>query len=84
MPPASADLATTWAFLEKGFNHIMTKPTEAGISKTKLMGLYTVAEYYCTSSRRMHDAADSALGSENCSKKAFLSATAGSMSDPGG
>jgi len=38
MPPASADLATTWAFLEKGSNHIMIKPTEAGISKTKLMG----------------------------------------------
>ncbi|KAG1716055.1 hypothetical protein ID866_1081, partial [Astraeus odoratus] len=50
MPPASADLATTWAFLEEGVDHIMTK-LQTGVSYSKYMGLYTVAYNYCTSSR---------------------------------
>ncbi|KIM65778.1 hypothetical protein SCLCIDRAFT_1211764 [Scleroderma citrinum Foug A] len=61
MPPASADLATTWAFLEEGVDHIMTK-LQTGVSYSKYMGLYTVAYNYCTSSR-MHGAVDSNLGS---------------------
>ncbi|KAH7913416.1 Cullin [Hygrophoropsis aurantiaca] len=52
MPPATADLATTWAFLEEGVDHIMTK-LQTGVSYSKYMSLYTVAYNYCTSSR-MH------------------------------
>ncbi|KAF8550830.1 Cullin-domain-containing protein [Imleria badia] len=63
MPPASADLATTWAFLEEGVDHIMTK-LQTGVSYSKYMSLYTVAYNYCTSSR-MHGAPDSAVGSGN-------------------
>ncbi|KAI0036500.1 Cullin-domain-containing protein [Vararia minispora EC-137] len=50
MPPANADLATTWAFLEEGVDHIMTK-LQTGVSYTKYMSLYTVAYNYCTSSK---------------------------------
>ena len=52
MPPSTADLATTWAFLEEGVDHIMTK-LQTGVSYSKYMSLYTVAYNYCTSSR-MH------------------------------
>ncbi|KAI6030651.1 Cullin-domain-containing protein [Pisolithus orientalis] len=52
LPPSTADLATTWAFLEEGVDHIMTK-LQTGVSYTKYIGLYTVAYNYCTSSR-MH------------------------------
>ncbi|KAF8490800.1 Cullin-domain-containing protein [Russula emetica] len=52
MPPATADLATTWAFLEEGVDHIMTK-LHTGVSYTKYMNLYTVSYNYCTSSK-MH------------------------------
>lgn len=52
MPPANADLATIWAFLEEGVDHIMTKP-HTGVSYLKYMALSTVAYNYCTSSR-MH------------------------------
>ncbi|KAL4073151.1 Cullin [Scleroderma yunnanense] len=61
MPPASADLATTWAFLEEGVDHIMTK-LQTGVSYSKYMGLYTVAYNYCTSSR-MHGGPDTSIGS---------------------
>ncbi|KAH0831920.1 hypothetical protein J3R83DRAFT_12803 [Lanmaoa asiatica] len=66
MPPASADLATTWAFLEEGVDHIMTK-LQTGVSYSKYMSLYTVAYNYCTSSR-MHGAPDSAVGAGNRSE----------------
>ncbi|EGO23981.1 hypothetical protein SERLADRAFT_370818 [Serpula lacrymans var. lacrymans S7.9] len=56
MPPATADLATTWTFLEEGVDHIMTK-LQTGVSYSKYMSLYTVAYNYCTSSR-MHSAGD--------------------------
>jgi cullin 1 len=36
MPPASADLATTWAFLEEGVDHIMTK-LQTGVSYSKVI-----------------------------------------------
>jgi cullin 1 len=55
MPPANADLATTWTFLEEGVDHIMTK-LQTGVSYSKYMSLYTVSYNYCTSSR-MHSAA---------------------------
>ena len=50
MPPANSDLATTWAFLEEGVDHIMTK-LQTGVSYSKYMSLYTVAYNYCTSSK---------------------------------
>jgi hypothetical protein len=36
--PASADLATTWAFLEEGVDHIMTK-LQTGVSYSKVSGV---------------------------------------------
>ncbi|KAG1745820.1 Cullin-domain-containing protein [Suillus paluster] len=60
MPPATADLATTWAFLEEGVDHIMTK-LQTGVSYSKYMSLYTVAYNYCTSSR-MHSTTGDAVG----------------------
>lgn len=56
MPPANADLATTWAYLEEGVDHIMTK-LQTGVSYSKYMSLYTVSYNYCTSSK-MHGAGD--------------------------
>ncbi|KAF7314218.1 CULLIN-2 domain-containing protein [Mycena kentingensis (nom. inval.)] len=50
MPAANADLQTTWAFLEDGVDHIMTK-LQTGVSYSKYMSLYTVAYNYCTSSK---------------------------------
>jgi len=52
MPRANADLKTTWAFLEEGIDHIMTK-LQTGVSYSKYMALYTVSYNYCTSSK-MH------------------------------
>jgi hypothetical protein len=60
MPPATADLATTWAFLEEGVDHIMTK-LQTGVSYSKYMSLYTVAYNYCTSSK-MHATSDHGPG----------------------
>ena len=57
MPPAGADLATTWTFLEDGVDHIMTK-LQTGVSYSKYMSLYTVSYNYCTSSK-MHTTGDS-------------------------
>lgn len=57
MPPANADLQTTWAYLEEGVDHIMTK-LQTGVSYSKYMSLYTVSYNYCTSSK-MHSATDS-------------------------
>ncbi len=57
IPPATADLATTWAFLEEGVDHIMTK-LHTGVSYTKYMNLYTVSYNYCTSSK-MHSTSSS-------------------------
>jgi hypothetical protein len=57
MPPATADLATTWSFLEEGVDHIMTK-LHTGVSYTKYMNLYTVSYNYCTSSK-MHSTTSS-------------------------
>ncbi|KAJ3890752.1 Cullin [Lentinula edodes] len=61
MPAASADLATTWAFLEEGVDHIMTK-LQTGVSYSKYMSLYTVAYNYCTSSKINNTSSDSGIG----------------------
>lgn len=63
MPPATANLATTWAFLEEGVDHIMTK-LQTGVSYSKYMSLYTVAYNYCTSSR-MHGSVDAGASSRS-------------------
>lgn len=60
MPPQNADLATTWAFLEEGVDHIMTK-LQTGVSYSKYMSLYTVSYNYCTSSK-MHGTGEQGLG----------------------
>jgi len=60
MPPANADLTTTWAFLEEGVDHIMTK-LQTGVSYSKYMALYTVSYNYCTSSK-MHGGGGETLG----------------------
>ncbi|KAI0317673.1 Cullin-domain-containing protein [Amylostereum chailletii] len=61
MPPPSADLATTWAFLEDGVDHIMTK-LQTGVSYSKYMSLYTVAYNYCTSSKMPSNSAQESTG----------------------
>lgn len=58
MPPPNADLATTWAYLEEGVDHIMTK-LQTGVSYSKYMSLYTVSYNYCTSSKMHNTSGDS-------------------------
>ena len=70
MPPASADLATTWSFLEEGVDHIMTK-LQTGVSYSKYMSLYTVAYNYCTSSK-MHGTTSDPVGMGNRSSSPNL------------
>jgi hypothetical protein len=67
MPPQSADLPTTWAFLEEGVDHIMTK-LKTGVSYSKYMSLYTVAYNYCTSSKMHPSAGDHSAGAGNRSE----------------
>ncbi|KAB5588680.1 Cullin 1 [Ceratobasidium theobromae] len=62
MPPASADLATTWPFLEEGVEHIMMR-LHTGVTYSKYMNLYTAVYNYCTSSRLHGSFENSALGS---------------------
>ncbi|KAE9403976.1 Cullin-domain-containing protein [Gymnopus androsaceus JB14] len=50
IPAQHSDLATTWAFLEEGVDHILKK-LQTGVSYSKYMSLYTVAYNYCTSSK---------------------------------
>ena len=69
MPPANADLQTTWAYLEEGVDHIMTRLKD-GISYSKYMNLYTVAYNYCVSSR-MHGNLDSSVGLGGRSESLF-------------
>jgi cullin 1 len=82
MPSPSADLATTWAFLQEGVDHIMTK-LQTGVSYSKVtsedpiilflidasqyMALYTVAYNYCTSSK-MHGSTTETIGIGNRSE----------------
>ncbi|KAG6850729.1 hypothetical protein H0H93_009352 [Arthromyces matolae] len=55
------DLGATWAFLEEGVNHIMTR-LDLGVSYSKYMSLYTVAYNYCTSSRTLTSADSFGIG----------------------
>ena len=48
VPPPNADLATTWAFLKEGLDHIMTKPQHE-MSYLRYMALSTASYNYCTS-----------------------------------
>ncbi|KIY67142.1 Cullin-domain-containing protein [Cylindrobasidium torrendii FP15055 ss-10] len=50
IPPANADLATSWEYLEDGIEHIMMR-LQSGVSYSKYMSLYTVAYNYCVNSR---------------------------------
>ncbi|KAJ7681877.1 ubiquitin-protein ligase [Mycena polygramma] len=52
MPPKTADLDETWAFLTAGVDHIMTK-LETGLSFAGYTSLYTTVYNYCTSTK-MH------------------------------
>jgi cullin 1 len=72
MPPASADLATAWAYLEEGVDHIMTK-LHTGVSYTKYMSLYTVAYNYCTSSKLHPNSGDHGSGNRSKHVNSFSS-----------
>jgi len=48
IPPAMANIVTTWAFLEEGVNHIMTKQ-DTPLPPFKYYSMYTVCYNYCTS-----------------------------------
>jgi hypothetical protein len=50
IPPAMADIVTTWAFLEEGVDHIMTKQ-DSPLPSLKYYSMYTVCYNYCTSVR---------------------------------
>ncbi|KAJ7263792.1 ubiquitin-protein ligase [Mycena rebaudengoi] len=52
MPPKTADLDETWAFLTDGVDHIMTR-LEEGLSFAGYTSLYTTVYNYCTSTK-MH------------------------------
>lgn len=56
MPPKTADLAETWAFLDKGVDRIMNN-LEAGLAFTGYTSLYTTVYNYCTSTK-MHGRLD--------------------------
>ncbi|KIM20116.1 hypothetical protein M408DRAFT_309155 [Serendipita vermifera MAFF 305830] len=60
MPPANADLHTTWAYIEEGVDHIMNR-LDTGVSIAEYMNMYTVILNYCVSSR-MHGDLDSSIG----------------------
>ncbi|KAJ6578957.1 Cullin [Mycena sp. CBHHK59/15] len=52
MPPKTADLDETWAFLTDGVDHIMMR-LETGLSFVGYTSLYTTVYNYCTSTK-MH------------------------------
>ncbi len=56
MPPKTADLDETWAFLNAGVDHIMND-LEKGLSFTGYTSLYTTVYNYCTSTK-MHGRLD--------------------------
>lgn len=56
MPPRTADLDETWAFLNDGVDHIMTR-LETGLSFAGYTSLYTTVYNYCTSTK-MHGKLD--------------------------
>jgi cullin 1 len=64
MPLPTADLATTWAFLEEGVDHIMTKPQT--VSHAKYMSLHTVAYNYCLSSKMPSNSSEQSAARRHC------------------
>ncbi|KIY70348.1 ubiquitin-protein ligase [Cylindrobasidium torrendii FP15055 ss-10] len=50
VPPRTADLNETWAFLSPGVDHIMTN-LEAGLTFPNYTNLYTAVYNYCTSTK---------------------------------
>jgi cullin 1 len=52
MPPKTADLDETWAFLNAGVDHIMNH-MERGLAFAGYTSLYTTVYNYCTSTK-MH------------------------------
>ena len=56
MPPKTADLDETWAFLNAGVDHIMNH-LEQGLSFAGYTALYTTVYNYCTSTK-MHGRLD--------------------------
>jgi cullin 1 len=56
MPPKTADLDETWAFLNAGVDHIMNH-LEQGLSFSGYTALYTTVYNYCTSTK-MHGRLD--------------------------
>jgi cullin 1 len=56
MPPRTADLDETWAFLSRGVEHIMTN-FELGLSFKGYTNLYSTVYNYCTSTK-MHGKLD--------------------------
>ena len=61
MPPANADLATAWAYLEEGVDQIMAKP-EAGVPYARYMSLCTVSYNCSTRSSKTHGTGDQGGG----------------------
>ena len=57
MPPDTADLAATLAFIDEMVDHIMTK-LHTGVSYTMYMNFYKASYNYCTSSK-MHSTTSS-------------------------
>ncbi|KAF9263079.1 Cullin repeat-containing protein [Marasmius fiardii PR-910] len=51
MPLPTADLATSWAFLEKGIDQLMNDPQK--VPYKEYMSMYTVAYNYCTAPKRV-------------------------------
>lgn len=56
MPPRTADLEETWAYLSRGVEHIMTN-FELGLSFKGYTSLYSTVYNYCTSTK-MHGKLD--------------------------
>ncbi|KAF8187325.1 hypothetical protein K438DRAFT_2019544 [Mycena galopus ATCC 62051] len=63
MPPKTADLDETWAFLTAGVDHIMTK-LETGLSFAGYTSLYTTVDNYCTSTK-MHGSSRAIVAGTN-------------------
>jgi cullin 1 len=66
MPLPTADLATTWAFLEEGLDHIMAKTGVTGVSYAKYTSLSTVVYNYCASSKKSSNTSPEQSAVELC------------------
>ncbi|KAJ8072146.1 ubiquitin ligase (cullin) of SCF [Marasmius tenuissimus] len=60
-PPRTADIHETWAFLDIGVDHIMTK-LEEGLTFPNYTALYTVVYNYCTSTKMMTKGGETKTG----------------------